>query len=108
MMARSTHDRMQARADEEDAGAVAVLVLTVLAAIVSLWAIGVELQGFKDVAAYRDRTLRLALSGVTILSSWLFVQTIFAVHYAHDYFARGFSFPVPTSPRIIGISCISP
>lgn len=100
MMARSTHAKMQARADEEDAGALAVLVLTLLAAVISLAAIAIELQGFRDVAEYRDRGLRLALAGITILSSWLFVQTIFALHYAHDYFKgeddrEGLLFPGP-------------
>ena len=26
------------------------------------------------------------LAGVTILLSWLFGHTVFALHYAHDYF----------------------
>jgi uncharacterized membrane protein len=46
-------------------------------------------------------TLELALlAAVTILLSWLFAHTVFAVHYAHDYYgdlkhnrAPGLAFP---------------
>lgn len=96
MMTRSTLDRLQARADKEDEGAVLVLVLTVVAAVVSLGGIAAELQGIKLDKA--NEALRIALAGVTILASWLFVHTIFTLHYAHDYYAgedarRGLDFP---------------
>ena len=29
----------------------------------------------------------IALAGVTVLSSWAFIQIMFALHYAHDYYA---------------------
>ena len=42
------------------------------------------------------------LAGVTILLSWTFMHTIFALHYAHEYYARGdkrcLSFPGEEAP----------
>jgi uncharacterized membrane protein len=86
MMARSDHDIIQRRADEEDAGAAAVLSLTIVAAVASFAAIGAELHGLHEAAGARPAG-RLALAAITILVSWLFVHTMFALHYAHDFYA---------------------
>ena len=46
-----------------------------------------------------------ALAGLTVLLSWTFAHTIFAIHYAHEYFAGpeddlagGLEFPGAESP----------
>lgn len=102
MMARSDHGTLQRRADEEDAGAAAVLGLSVIAAVASLVAIGAELHGVGEAGEPRSLG-RLSLAGVTILVSWLFVHTMFALHYAHDYYAGsndrgGLKFPGEARP----------
>ena len=102
MMARSDHDDIQRRADEEDAGAAAVLVLTLAAAMASFVAIGAELHGVKE-GGTGSEGYRLALAGATILLSWLFAHTMFALHYAHDYYAGeddrgGLKFPGDDKP----------
>ena len=102
MMARSDHAGMQRRADEEDVGAVAVLVLMIVGSLASLVAIGAELRGLKEASGSAAMG-RLALVGSTILFSWLFVHTMFALHYAHDYYAgeddrRGLKFPGKHAP----------
>jgi uncharacterized membrane protein len=102
MMARSDYDTIQRRADEEDAGAAAVLALTIVAALASFVAIGAELHGMHDAAGARPAG-RLALAATTILVSWLFVHTMFALHYAHDYYAGendrgGLKFPGESRP----------
>ena len=102
MMARSDHAGMQRRADEEDAGAIAVLVLMIVGSLASLVAIGAELRGLKDVSG-TAAVERLSLVGTTILFSWLFVHTMFALHYAHDYYAgeddrKGLKFPGKHAP----------
>ncbi|QFU14905.1 DUF1345 domain-containing protein [Microvirga thermotolerans] len=85
MALRSSIGQMQRRARLEDEGALVILVLTLLAAVASLGAIAVELQGIRgDREA--DTAFRLAVAGVTIICSWFFVHTIFAVHYAHEYY----------------------
>jgi uncharacterized membrane protein len=99
MMARSSIDHMRERATGEDEGALAVLVLTLGAAVASLGAIAVELHGIHEPGA-ESAPLRLVLVGITILASWLFVHTIFALHYAHECYGReehasGLDFPGP-------------
>lgn len=101
MMARSGVVRMRARAAViEDEGALAALVLSVAVSVASLGAIAAELSGIHGGVG-EGPGLRLALAGATILCSWFFVHTIFALHYAHDYYGgekgdrRGLAFPKP-------------
>jgi uncharacterized membrane protein len=102
MMLRATVDHMRARAREQDDGALAVLVLTVGAGIASLAAIVVHVVGLRGAPA-AEQGGRLALAGVTILFSWFFVHTAFALHYAHEFYmdrdkAPGLKFPGEGSP----------
>ena len=86
MMFWSPHERMKTRALEQDEGRIAILALVVAAAITSLGAIVAQLAVAKDLHG----TLRYAhigLAALTILSSWAFTQVMFALHYAHDYYA---------------------
>lgn len=101
MAARSTTKKMQQRAAEEDETAVVFLILTLAAAVVSLAAIAVELSGIHD--AQDEQVFRLAIAGITILCSWFFVHTIYAIHYAHEYYGdrgerRGLAFPHNDQP----------
>ena len=85
MMFRSTHERMQRRALDQDAGQRTVLALVLLAAVMSLGAIVAELAVAKDLTG-PSRLLHIAVAAVTILSSWLLTQVMFAQHYAHDFY----------------------
>ena len=85
MMARSTPDGMRRRAQLEDEGRYAVLTLSVTAAVAILLTIVFELHGIKDLSA-GAAGLRVALAASTILLSWFFMNTIFALHYAHGYY----------------------
>lgn len=103
MMATSRYADLQRRADKEDVGAVVVLVLTVGAAIASLVAIAFELHGIHDAGGAEQQGGRLALAAATILISWFFVHTMFALHYSHDYYAGeddrgGLKFPQDRHP----------
>ena len=85
MMFWSTHERMRVRALEHDEGSVMVLLLVVTAALMCIGAIVAELAVVKDLQG----TLRyghIALAALTIGTSWTFTQTMFALHYAHDYY----------------------
>ena len=86
MMLRGSVEKMRWRARLQDDGAAVVLGLTVAAAVASLAAIVLELVGVKNYSP-RAQTLHLALAGVTILCSWCFVHTAFALHYAHEFYA---------------------
>ena len=83
--ATTTH-HIRRQAASEDEGKITMLALTVAAALASIVAIVVELSGPKG---HQPTTLALALAIVTIVLSWAFIHTIFALHYAHEYFGEG-------------------
>jgi uncharacterized membrane protein len=85
MFRNATPDCMHTRAITQDDGAVAVLLFTVVAATVTLVAIIIELSGIKSYAPSL-RYLHFGLGIVTLISSWAFIHTSFALHYAHDYY----------------------
>jgi uncharacterized membrane protein len=86
MMTRSTEHQMRRRALMQDYGNTIILTIVALSAIASLAAIGGELAVVKDVRG-AIKTGHVALTGLTVLSSWAFIQITFALHYAHDYYA---------------------
>jgi uncharacterized membrane protein len=104
MMVRSTKNHMRHRAQLQDDGKYAILGLTVIAAIASLVAIACELSVVKDLHGW-TRGAHIALAGITVLSSWSFIQIMFTLHYAHDYYMAachgqkpGLQFPEDTDP----------
>lgn len=86
MMFWSTHERMRKRALQHDEGRILVLMLVVTAAVMCIGAIVAELAVVKDLKGSL-RYAHIALAGLTIASSWAFTQVMFALHYAHDYYA---------------------
>jgi len=85
MMASSDIHHIRHRARQEDEGQAAILGLTVAAALVSVAAI----FGHLGTAATGDggRSVgRLVFVAATILLSWAFIHTMFALHYAHEYY----------------------
>lgn len=85
MMARSSHERMRWRARLQDEGRIAILTLVVIAAVASVAAIFAQLATVKELTGWL-RFAHIALAGLTILTSWAFTHTMFALHYAHDYY----------------------
>ena len=85
MMWRANIDRMRKSAREQDDGAPVMLVLTVVAGLTSLAAIVIELAGIKS-SSHAWQGLHLLLAGTTIVCSWTFVHTAFALHYAHEFY----------------------
>ncbi|HEX8166030.1 MAG TPA: DUF1345 domain-containing protein [Beijerinckiaceae bacterium] len=88
MMARSDMEGIRRRAAAQDEGAVFILLVTSFAAVASLVAIAVELHAARE-AASGGKALRIGLAGLTVLCSWLFVHTSFALHYAHEFYGEG-------------------
>jgi len=86
MMFWSTHERMRTRALQHDEGRMLVLVLVVTAAVMCVGAIVVQLAVAKDLHG-TPRYEHMGLAALTIVSSWAFTQVMFALHYAHDYYA---------------------
>ncbi|MCW5693027.1 MAG: DUF1345 domain-containing protein [Pseudolabrys sp.] len=73
------------RAAEQDEGGFTILVLSIIATFASLVAVVFALVGAKQGNA----PLAVALTILTIILSWSFVHTIFAFHYAHEYYGKG-------------------
>jgi uncharacterized membrane protein len=76
---------MKRYAIAQDAGQLFVLAFVLLASIAALTAVAADIPHVS-----RDLTLEngthAALVVATIVVSWVFIQTIYALHYAHDYF----------------------
>jgi uncharacterized membrane protein len=92
--------QMKSNAAAQDEGARAILVLTAAAAVASVGAIFVELAVIERSDPHYG--LYGALAVGTVMLSWTFIHTIFALHYAHDYYGGrrtgGLRFPEDDQP----------
>ncbi len=86
MMARSDREQVRSRAALQDEGQILILLLAAITALISLGGTMAEMAAAK---AHRGDGgwQHIALAGLTVLLSWTFAHTIFAIHYAHEYFA---------------------
>ncbi len=80
MMLRSGLAHIKRNAVLQDDGRFLILLVTALGAFASIGAIVFELG-----AGHRG-TLELTLATVTIALSWAAVHTVFALHYAHEFY----------------------
>jgi uncharacterized membrane protein len=104
MMIRSRDHHMRQRAQLQDDGQLVLLALVAVATAASLAAIAGQLTVVKDSHGVL-KAAHAALAGVTVLSSWAFIQVMFTLHYAHDYYAAvchgrpaGLQFPDESPP----------
>ena len=100
----TSHEKMRARALLQNDGKYFVLLMVIIASIVSIGAIFAELSVVKDMHGML-RSAHVALAVMTIVSSWLFIQVMFALHYAHDFYiakehsnSSGLEFPGTPCP----------
>lgn len=90
---------IRSRAREEEGGHRGFLWSNVVVSVVVLVALGLELH-----AGVAGSVWPIVLAGVSLLLSWLFLNTMFALHYAHRYYALSGSgapclqFPGTTEP----------
>ena len=85
MMAHDPRATIRLHAAAEDSGEWVLLLVSILAAIAAVAAIVLELGGLKDSSGM-SKGLHLGLVGATILSAWGFIHTMFALHYAAEYY----------------------
>jgi len=83
----------RAHAALEDENQWVLLVVGTAAACAALAAIVSELGGVKDMAGL-NKAAHLALVAGTIISAWTFIHILFALHYAHQYYADGETAPM--------------
>lgn len=102
MIARSNPEQLREHSALQDEGRLAIPMLTVIAAMASLGAIVFWLRTYAEGGIIAPRIL--ALLFLTTLFSWLFIHIMFALHYAHEYYAEhrrqggGLSFPGGAKP----------
>ncbi len=83
----SSASAMQSNAAAQDEGAWAILILTAAAGLASLIAIFAELAAIQRTDPHYGIYVTLAIG--TVVLSWTFIHTIFALHYAHEFYGAG-------------------
>jgi len=81
MFGRADAASIRSRAREEDQGRWGALWSSVGVSGVVLVALGLELH-----ASQAGGVLEIALAATTLLLSWIFMNTMFAIHYAHAFY----------------------
>ena len=90
----------QARSMMEDSSRVAAVVVMVTASVVSLVGVGFGLAKARHVGSRMEVALTV-VSVAAVMLSWCVVHTMFAVHYAHQYYidpVGGIEFPGREAP----------
>ena len=113
--------RHQAAIDDE--GREVISTLVIVAAAASVWAVGAELSLAKGAHGWM-KVIHIVLAFGTVIASWMMVQMIFTLHYAHEFYgvdeddgardAGGLEFPGHEEPDywdflyysvVIGVAC---
>ena len=84
LMHGSATEDMRQRARANDPDAHVLIAVSMLIVVVILVAVVVELTGIGG-----GHGTGLAIAGATILLAWLFTNLLFALHYAHSFYAPG-------------------
>jgi uncharacterized membrane protein len=82
---KSPGEHMKRNALRQDSGKWVVLILTLIAATASLVVIASEMPKVKEIHDF-VRFKHVFFVIYTIVVSWAFIHTVFALHYAHDYY----------------------
>lgn len=85
MCLQSSVDRIRRRARVQSESRIVTIVLVVMAAVAAQAAIVMELATVKDLHGTL-KSAHIALTVLTIVTAWAFTHTMFALHYAHDYY----------------------
>ncbi|MBD0164789.1 DUF1345 domain-containing protein [Acinetobacter baumannii] len=115
LMRSADHSQMQQQAKKQDESKWVIMLIVLLAITMSLVAILVQLSQLRS--GHYEKLGHVALALLTIISAWLFMHTVFALHYAHDFYMAlsrneengGLDFPGtehPTYPDFLYFSYI--
>jgi uncharacterized membrane protein len=85
-MTRLTAAQICTKYIEEDESAPVILVVVIIAAVASLFAILEPLATIKQVSGSL-RAAHFALAALTLINSWLLVPTMFTTHYADMFYS---------------------
>jgi uncharacterized membrane protein len=118
----ATPDHLRSRASLQDSKMWVILAIIVVAAAASLASIALVLQQEKGIPGPALGT-RVAVAGATVVASWTFVNTTFAIRYAHYFYGdrgdkkgqrAGLAFPGGEAPDfwdflyyafVVGMTC---
>jgi uncharacterized membrane protein len=105
MVMGSTQESIRRRAIAQAESRFVELVLVLLAALAAVVAIFVQLTVAKTLSG-DTKIAQIALAAITIVFAWAFIHTMFALHYAHDYYETtvrgdppGLLFPGTSDPE---------
>lgn len=84
MMARADAGRVRTIAARQDETAYVSLVLLSGAALMSLVAIVFELATVRQSVS--THAVHVLLTAITVIGSWVFIPTVFGMHYAHVFY----------------------
>jgi uncharacterized membrane protein len=84
MFMRAKTRSMRERARTQDEGYWGFLLSSAAVAVIALVALAMELHASKG-----GGVIEIVLAACSLLLSWLFLNTIFALHYAHEYYGEG-------------------
>jgi uncharacterized membrane protein len=103
-MALTPPNRMSARAQAQQDGEWTVFTLALAAIIASLFVIFLEFEALKDLHG-AERVSHLVILVTTLVISWLTMQAVFGLRYAHEFYTpqdgelqRGLEFPGESEP----------
>lgn len=85
IMSGSNAESMRKRAEDHDESAVVIPLIVAAAIAASFLAVAGVLSEAK--AAGDGKAAYLLLAGGTIVISWAVMQVVFAIHYAHEFYA---------------------
>lgn len=115
MMLRSNNERLRERARQEDEGRWLVLIMVSLCVLASLVAIALQLGVARELHG-SARVGHIGLAAFTVITSWGFMQVMFALHYAHEYYVArsrhapgGLEFPGTEAPDYLDfvyVACV--
>jgi len=97
---RTSVPQMRVRAQQQDVGRAGVLWSSVALSCMVMMALWVELRAEGDAPG----VLAIVAAASTIVLSWLYMNMIFALHYAHGYYSQrnamhnGLDFPGTQEP----------
>ncbi|MBN8713352.1 MAG: DUF1345 domain-containing protein [Xanthomonadales bacterium] len=99
MFSRADAQSIRRRARREDEGYWGFLLSSAALAVVALLALAVELHSTRQAGG-----LQIALAVCSLILAWLFMNTMFALHYAHEFYGddgtrdAGLDFPGNADP----------
>lgn len=87
VMSAADTSRIRSAAAVVDEARLVFFAVLLLAILSSFYAVFTLIGEAKDLAGY-EKSWRISLAALTVIVSWLVMQVIFTLHYAHDFYGE--------------------